>query len=274
MKEVFRLWKKGTLVQASFSLVSCLLLVIETEIMTSDATPSAKARERAAHQVSSGSNTVPAYWKTLSLCFVCIALFELFYIVLLQQACSVQHFNSEPLVAETGTILPVMPFDIEQPGNEETLFGTMLPPIGGMPRPTRMDANHMELPLDVEMELTDKTELEMERRYSTVSQVFFLTTLSAIAAGLGATPFFFVQKINSMIIGCSNALAAGLMLSACFSLLWESAQYTMLLGSIGLMSGMLFVFASQKVLDVYMELSFPLSYVLLLRSLISTKIFK
>lgn len=53
--------------------------------------------------------------------------------------------------------------------------------------------------------------------------VFLAALLTALATGLGALPFFFVKRSPQRLIGIYNAIAAGLMLGACFSLVTEGA---------------------------------------------------
>ncbi len=51
--------------------------------------------------------------------------------------------------------------------------------------------------------------------------VFLVALITAITTGLGALPFLFVRDISKRWMSLSNALAAGLMLAACHSLIAE-----------------------------------------------------
>ena len=54
-----------------------------------------------------------------------------------------------------------------------------------------------------------------------VFQVFIYALITALATGLGALPFFFIKDISPSFLGKSNAVAAGLMLAASYSLIFE-----------------------------------------------------
>ncbi|MFQ5889022.1 MAG: ZIP family metal transporter [Gemmatimonadota bacterium] len=49
--------------------------------------------------------------------------------------------------------------------------------------------------------------------------------ITALATGLGAVPFVFVRSISPRVVAFANAVAAGLMLGACFGLLAEGTGY-------------------------------------------------
>ena len=55
----------------------------------------------------------------------------------------------------------------------------------------------------------------------TVWTVAIAALITAIATGLGALPFFFFKRMPRKWLGLSNALAAGLMIGASLSLIWE-----------------------------------------------------
>jgi len=54
-----------------------------------------------------------------------------------------------------------------------------------------------------------------------VTHVFFYALLTAVTTGIGALPFLFIKKISDSFLGKANAMAAGLMLSASYSLIFE-----------------------------------------------------
>ena len=55
----------------------------------------------------------------------------------------------------------------------------------------------------------------------TASTVFLFALLTALATGLGAVPFLFVGQVSHRWLGISNAVAAGLMAAASWSLIFE-----------------------------------------------------
>jgi len=55
----------------------------------------------------------------------------------------------------------------------------------------------------------------------TASTVFLFALLTALATGLGAVPFAFVGQVSHRWLGLSNAVAAGLMAAASWSLIFE-----------------------------------------------------
>ena len=70
-----------------------------------------------------------------------------------------------------------------------------------------------------------------------VVQVFIYSLLTAVATGLGALPFFFIKDISDSFLGKSNALAAGLMLSASFSLVMEGYDENEWMTILGMLAG-------------------------------------
>ena len=55
--------------------------------------------------------------------------------------------------------------------------------------------------------------------------VVIYSTLTAIATGIGAVPFFFAKNIARSWLGIANATAAGFMTAASFGLLFEGIEY-------------------------------------------------
>ncbi|KAG0586220.1 hypothetical protein KC19_2G073200 [Ceratodon purpureus] len=79
-----------------------------------------------------------------------------------------------------------------------------------------------------------------------VSTVAWLTLAMAVATGLGAVPFFFVQ-LEPRWAGICNGLASGVMLAASFELIEEGQKYGE--GSavvLGIVAGGVFIFLSQR----------------------------
>jgi len=79
--------------------------------------------------------------------------------------------------------------------------------------------------------------------------VAFFALLTALATGLGALPFLFVRSISPRIAAYANAIAAGLMLGACFGLLAEGTESGSWQTLIGAGLGMLFILATQRGLE-------------------------
>jgi len=81
--------------------------------------------------------------------------------------------------------------------------------------------------------------------------VFFAALITAITTGIGAIPFFFIKDMNKWWIGISSAVAAGLMLSASFSLILESTELSVEKTVIGLFAGLILIVLSDKLLSKY-----------------------
>lgn len=80
-------------------------------------------------------------------------------------------------------------------------------------------------------------------------QVFIYALITALATGLGAIPFFFIKDISSSFLGKSNAVAAGLMLSASYSLIFEGYKESEWMTLIGMLSGVLLVVIANRWLE-------------------------
>lgn len=79
-----------------------------------------------------------------------------------------------------------------------------------------------------------------------VSQVFFYALLTAITTGLGALPFFFIKKISDSFLGKANAAAAGLMLSASYSLIFEGYRENEWMTLGGMLAGVVLVMVANN----------------------------
>jgi len=80
-------------------------------------------------------------------------------------------------------------------------------------------------------------------------QVLIYATLTALATGLGALPFFFVRKIDKRWISMGDAFAAGLMLTASFRLIEEGLEYTMWRVLAGITIGTALIYWSRQQLE-------------------------
>lgn len=90
---------------------------------------------------------------------------------------------------------------------------------------------------------------------SPLMSVFWYASLTAVATGVGALPLFFAKNMNRNFIGLANAFAAGLMLGASFSLIYEGLEYSLWGVVAGMLSGLAFIITSDRVLQRYNELN-------------------
>ena len=79
-----------------------------------------------------------------------------------------------------------------------------------------------------------------------VLQVFWYATLTALATGLGALPFAFFKNFSKRWLGFANAIAAGLMLAASFSLIYEGIPLSAPRTLIGVLVGLVFILLSHR----------------------------
>lgn len=84
-----------------------------------------------------------------------------------------------------------------------------------------------------------------------IFDVFIYALITAVATGLGALPFFFIKKMTRSWLGISNAVAAGLMLAASFSLIYEGWEYDRWMVIGGILIGLLFIAITQKIVSNY-----------------------
>src|ERR671920_974338 len=85
---------------------------------------------------------------------------------------------------------------------------------------------------------------------SSVSQVFLLALLTAVATGIGALPFLFVKGLTHGWLGVSNALASGLMLAASFGLVYEGVAYGLWRTLVGVVLGLGFIVLTRALLQL------------------------
>jgi zinc transporter ZupT len=84
-----------------------------------------------------------------------------------------------------------------------------------------------------------------------VSTVFAYGLLTAAATGLGAIPFLFVRTVSHRGVAYANAIAAGLMLGACFGLIAEGTAHGSWQTIVGLNVGIVFILLVQRLLARY-----------------------
>jgi len=82
----------------------------------------------------------------------------------------------------------------------------------------------------------------------TVLSVFLYASLTALATGLGALPLYLMRDVPDRWVGLGNAVAAGLMLSASFNLVFEGIRYGMPRTMIGVLLGLGGIVLSRKLL--------------------------
>lgn len=87
--------------------------------------------------------------------------------------------------------------------------------------------------------------------------VFLYALLTAVATGLGALPFFFLKKVSGTFMGKANAMAAGLMLSASYNLIFEGYRENEWMTLGGMLTGVLLVILADyrlsKSVDIELE---------------------
>lgn len=88
-----------------------------------------------------------------------------------------------------------------------------------------------------------------------VGLVFVAALITALATGLGALPFLFVRGMTRWWLGISNAVAAGLMLAASFSLIVEGSAVSPARTIVGLILGVVFIALCHRVIDGRHDLS-------------------
>ena len=80
------------------------------------------------------------------------------------------------------------------------------------------------------------------------AMVFVYAMITALATSLGALPFAFVRSVSDRTVAYANAIAAGLMLGACFGLVAEGGEYGRLQTGVGALLGVGFILLTQKLL--------------------------
>jgi ZIP family zinc transporter len=86
---------------------------------------------------------------------------------------------------------------------------------------------------------------------SQVVTVFLYGLITAATTALGALPFAFVRRVSERTVAYANAIAAGLMLGACFQLVVEGSGYGELQTGVGALVGVAFIVATGRLLSRY-----------------------
>lgn len=89
---------------------------------------------------------------------------------------------------------------------------------------------------------------------SDVLTVFLLGLITALATGLGALPFVFLETVTKRTAAQAGAIAAGLMLGASFGLIVEGSAYGMWQTLAGGAIGLVFIQIGQRILSDRPEL--------------------
>jgi zinc transporter ZupT len=82
-----------------------------------------------------------------------------------------------------------------------------------------------------------------------LTEVFLAALATALATGLGALPFFLLKDMPRRWLGLSNAAAAGLMLAASFSLIFQGLGYGWQRTCLGMLAGLAFIALSRALLE-------------------------
>jgi len=97
--------------------------------------------------------------------------------------------------------------------------------------------------------------LKVDIMTNTPADVFLYASITAIATGLGALPFLFVHKVSRQLLGYSSGVAAGLMLTASFTLIFEGFDYGIQETVLGVVLGLIFIVLTNRWLDGRKNLS-------------------
>ncbi|KAG5186659.1 hypothetical protein JKP88DRAFT_179593, partial [Tribonema minus] len=98
----------------------------------------------------------------------------------------------------------------------------------------------------------------------TMSHVWYYGWVTAVSTGFGAVPLLFANELGEQMLGVSNAIACGMMLSASYSLVMEGAGLEPDPGcaihsaawrvAVGVLAGLAFILPTKRVLDKYEDI--------------------
>ncbi|MCC5985864.1 MAG: ZIP family metal transporter [Rhodobacteraceae bacterium] len=80
----------------------------------------------------------------------------------------------------------------------------------------------------------------------TVTLVFVAALITALATGLGALPLLAMKSVTPRWLAVGNAVAAGLMLAACFSLITEGFEFSAPRTLAGLLAGLAGIWIAKR----------------------------
>lgn len=99
----------------------------------------------------------------------------------------------------------------------------------------------------------------------TIRHVFFYGWLTCVSTGVGAIPFFFLPQVPNFWVGIANAVAAGMMVAASYTLIAEGATYDdphdtstitpEFRTAIGTLLGLIFILVTKQFIDQYEDLT-------------------
>jgi ZIP family zinc transporter len=99
-----------------------------------------------------------------------------------------------------------------------------------------------------------------------LQKVWYFGWITAVSTGLGVVPFYFVGAPNKAFMGLANGCAAGMMVAASGSLMWEGVTFDEVSGFfgyhslfralIGLALGVSFILATKTILEKYEDIKF------------------
>lgn len=82
-----------------------------------------------------------------------------------------------------------------------------------------------------------------------LTEVFLAALATALATGLGALPFLLLKDMPRRWLGLANAAAAGLMLAASFSLIYQGLGHSWQRSCLGVLAGLAFIAISRALLE-------------------------
>lgn len=98
----------------------------------------------------------------------------------------------------------------------------------------------------------------------TLNHVWYFGWISALSTGLGVLPLIFSPKLDSYWIGVTNAIAAGMMMAASYSLVMEGISFTeeddtstyspLSRTAVGAIFGLLFILSTKSFLEKHEDL--------------------
>mmetsp|Transcript_26480 Transcript_26480/g.37953 ORF Transcript_26480/g.37953 Transcript_26480/m.37953 type:complete len:359 (+) Transcript_26480:268-1344(+) len=99
---------------------------------------------------------------------------------------------------------------------------------------------------------------------ASIAHVWYYGWITALSTGLGVLPLVFIPHLDKFWIGASNAMAAGMMTAASYSLIMEGCSFTEptdtssfsspLRTAFGSLLGLIFILSTQKFLDKHEDL--------------------
>ena len=85
--------------------------------------------------------------------------------------------------------------------------------------------------------------------------VFVAATITALATGLGALPLLALRRVSARTLAYGNAIAAGLMLAATFSLISEGFEFSAQRTLLGLLLGLAGIWLAKRYFDGRSDIS-------------------